>query len=147
LDLGAFEVAISDTIGVAHPAQVASVLDAVLAEIPAKQVALHFHDTRGMALANVLTALGLGVLTFDASAGGLGGCPFAPGATGNLATEDLVYMLDGLGAVTGVSLEALSAASGFIASRIDHPLASRYAQAAAASAQASREHRDNPPSC
>jgi hydroxymethylglutaryl-CoA lyase len=136
LDLGAFEVAISDTIGVAHPAQVASVLDAVLAEIPAKQVALHFHDTRGMALANVLTALGLGVLTFDASAGGLGGCPFAPGATGNLATEDLVYMLDGLGAVTGVSLGALSAASGFIASRIDHPLASRYAQAAAASGQA-----------
>ena len=133
LDLGAFEVAISDTIGVAHPAQVVAVLDAVLAEIPVEQVALHFHDTRGTALANVLTALGRGVSTFDASAGGLGGCPYAPGATGNLATEDLVYMLDGLGAVTGVSLEALSGASGFIASRIDHPLASRYAQATAAS--------------
>jgi len=133
LGLGAFEVAISDTIGVAHPAQVVSVLDAVLAKIPVEQVALHVHDTRGTALANVLTALGHGVSTFDASAGGLGGCPYAPGATGNLATEDLVYMLNGLGAVTGVRLEALSVASEFIASRIDHPLASRYAQAAASS--------------
>ena len=93
-------------------------------------VALHFHDTRGTALANVLAALPFGVTTFDASAGGLGGCPYAPGAAGNLATDDLVYMLDGLGIETGVSLAALSEASAFIAARLDHPLPSRYAQAA-----------------
>src|SRR5580765_1148707 len=88
LDLGVFEVVISDTIGIAHPGQVPRVLDAVLARVPVQQVALHFHDTRGTALANVHAALPLGIRTFDASAGGLGGCPFAPGATGNLATED-----------------------------------------------------------
>jgi hydroxymethylglutaryl-CoA lyase len=132
IGLGAFEVAISDTIGIAHPGQVPRVLDAVLARVPIVQVALHFHDTRGTALANVLAALSYGVSTFDASAGGLGGCPYAPGAAGNLATEDLVYMLNGLGAETGVSLEALSEASAFIATRLDHPLPSRYAQAAAA---------------
>ena len=104
-------------------------LDAVLARVPISQVALHFHDTRGTALANVLTALPYGVATFDASAGGLGGCPYAPGAAGNLATDDLIYMLDGLGIETGVSLPALSEASRFIASRLDHPLPSRYAQA------------------
>ena len=80
------------------------VVDAALALVPRRQLALHFHDTRGQALANVMAALPLGVRTFDASAGGLGGCPFAPGATGNLATEDLVYLLDGLGYETGVSL-------------------------------------------
>jgi isopropylmalate/homocitrate/citramalate synthase len=130
--LGAFEVAISDTIGIAHPGQVARVLDAVLARVPLDQVALHFHDTRGTALANVLAALIYGVSTFDASAGGLGGCPYAPGASGNLATEDLVYMLNGMGAETGVGLEALTEASAFIATRLDHPLPSRYAQAVAA---------------
>jgi hydroxymethylglutaryl-CoA lyase len=108
------------------------VLDAVLARVPLERVALHLHDTRGTALANVLVALSFGVSTFDASAGGLGGCPYAPGAAGNLATEDLVYMLNGLGAETGVSLAALTDASAFIASRLDHPLPSRYAQAVAA---------------
>lgn len=133
LGLGVFEVAISDTIGIAHPGQVPRVLDAVLVRAPVAQLALHFHDTRGTALANVLAALPFGVATFDASAGGLGGCPFAPGAAGNLATEDLVYMLDGLGVETGVSLSALSEASAFIGARLDHRLASRYAQATAAS--------------
>jgi hydroxymethylglutaryl-CoA lyase len=128
-DLGVFEVAISDTIGIAHPGQVPRVLDAVLARVPAERLALHFHDTRGTALANVLASLPFGIATFDASAGGLGGCPYAPGAAGNLATDDLVYMLDGLGIETGVSLEAVSEASAFIASRIDHRLPSRYAQA------------------
>jgi hydroxymethylglutaryl-CoA lyase len=128
-DLGVFEVAISDTIGIAHPGQVPSVLDAVLARVPVDQIALHFHDTRGTALANVLASLPYGVATFDASAGGLGGCPYAPGAAGNLATDDLIYMLDGLGIETGVSLAALSDASSFIASKIDHRLPSRYAQA------------------
>jgi len=128
-DLGVFEVAISDTIGIAHPGQVPGVLDAVLARVPASQVALHFHDTRGTALANVLASLPYGIATFDAAAGGLGGCPFAPGAAGNLATDDLIYMLDGLGIETGVSLAATSDASAFIASKIDHRLPSRYAQA------------------
>ena len=128
-ELGVFEVAISDTIGIAHPGQVPLVLDAVLARVPADHLALHFHDTRGTALANVLTALPFGIATFDASAGGLGGCPYAPGAAGNLATDDLVYMLNGMGVETGVSLPALSGASAFIASRLDHPLPSRYAQA------------------
>jgi isopropylmalate/homocitrate/citramalate synthase len=129
MQMGVFEVAISDTIGIAHPAQVAQVLDVVLARVPIDKVALHFHDTRGTALANVLEALNVGVRTFDASAGGLGGCPYAPGASGNLATDDLIYMLDGLGIETGVSLAALSKASGFIGRQLDHKLPSRYFQA------------------
>ncbi len=129
LALGVFEIAVSDTIGIAHPGQVPKVLDAVAARVPLAQIALHFHDTRGTALANVLAALQYGVSTFDASAGGLGGCPYAPGAAGNLATDDLIYMLDGLGIETGVSLKSVSEASAFIATKIDHRLASRYAQA------------------
>jgi len=129
VEMGVYEVAISDTIGVAHPGQVPRVLDAVLARVPVERVALHFHDTRGTALANVLASLSFGVSTFDASAGGLGGCPYAPGASGNLATEDLVYMLNGLGAETGVSLAGVMEASALIGSRLDHPLASRYHQA------------------
>ena len=134
LQLGAFEVAVSDTIGIAHPGQVSRVLDRLLETLPVRQIALHFHDTRGTALANVLVALLYGVTTFDASAGGLGGCPFAPGAAGNLATEDLTYMLNGLGVESGVSMDALRAASAFIGRRIDHSLPSRYAQAVAAGA-------------
>ena len=129
MEMGVYEVAVSDTIGIAHPGQVAPVLTAVAARVPLDRVALHFHDTRGTALANVLTALDLGVTTFDASAGGLGGCPYAPGATGNLATEDLLYMLDGLGIDTGVSLERVLAASRAIEEKLGHPLASRYAAA------------------
>jgi hydroxymethylglutaryl-CoA lyase len=132
LDLGAFEVAVSDTIGIGHPGQVARVLDVLGARVPVDRLALHFHDTRGTALANVLVGLERGVSTFDASAGGLGGCPYAPGAAGNLATEDLLYMLDGLGIETGVSLAAVAEASRFIAPALGHPLASRYLQAEAA---------------
>jgi hydroxymethylglutaryl-CoA lyase len=131
IDIGVFEVAVSDTIGVAHPGQVPRVLEPVIARIGAARVALHFHDTRGTALANVFAALAMDIRTFDASAGGLGGCPYAPGAAGNLATDDLIYMLDGLGIETGVSLPALSDASAFISTRLDHPLASRYAQSVA----------------
>jgi hydroxymethylglutaryl-CoA lyase len=129
LDLGVFEVAISDTIGVAHPAQIAQVLDPVTARVPLAQVALHLHDTRGTALANVLAGLQYGVTTFDSAAGGLGGCPYAPGASGNLATEDLLYMLDGMGIATGVSLPGVVAASRTLAAAITHPLPSRYLQA------------------
>ncbi|HEY7188088.1 MAG TPA: hydroxymethylglutaryl-CoA lyase [Vicinamibacterales bacterium] len=132
IDMGVFEVAVSDTIGIAHPGQVPDVLTPLLARVPPERIALHFHDTRGTALANVLASLPLGIRTFDASAGGLGGCPYAPGAAGNLATDDLIYMLNGLGAETGVSLEKLSEASAFIGSRLDHRLPSRYAQAKAA---------------
>jgi hydroxymethylglutaryl-CoA lyase len=129
LQLGAYEVAVSDTIGIAHPGQVSRVLDALLARVPAQHVALHFHDTRGTALANVLTALQHGISTFDSSAGGLGGCPYAPGATGNLATEDLVYMLDGLGIETGVSIEGVVQASRAMEAAIGHLLPSRYVRA------------------
>lgn len=127
--MGAFEVAVSDTIGIAHPGQVPAVLEAVLTRVPLRQIALHFHDTRGTALANVLAALDAGVATFDSSAGGLGGCPYAPGATGNLATEDLVYMLNGLGIRTGVDLGRLLEASAFIEPTIGHSLPSRYYRA------------------
>jgi isopropylmalate/homocitrate/citramalate synthase len=129
IEMGAFEVAVSDTIGIGHPGQVQALLDVVSARVPLDRVALHFHDTRGQALANVMAALDAGVATFDASAGGLGGCPYAPGATGNLATEDLVYMLEGLGVETGVNLAALVEASRFIEPLVGHPLASRYYRA------------------
>ena len=127
--MGVYEVAVSDTIGIAHPGQVPTVVGAVAKRVPLDRIALHFHDTRGTALANVLAALHLGIATFDASAGGLGGCPYAPGATGNLATEDLLYMLDGLGIETGVSLAGVLAASRAIETKLGHPLASRYAAA------------------
>ena len=129
VDLGCFEIAVSDTIGIAHPGQVPVVVDRVAALVPTAQIALHFHDTRGQALANVMAALSLGIRTFDASAGGLGGCPFAPGATGNLATEDLVYLLDGLGYETGVSLAGVIAASAGIEAAVGHALPSRTYQA------------------
>jgi len=125
IDMGAYEVAVSDTIGIAHPGQVSPVVDAVARRVPLSKIALHFHDTRGTALVNVFAALQAGVTTFDSSAGGLGGCPYAPGATGNLATEDLVYMLDGLGIQTGVSLERIIAASRAIEPHVGHPLPSR----------------------
>jgi hydroxymethylglutaryl-CoA lyase len=129
LDIGAYEVAVSDTIGIAHPGQVRDVLRQLTAARPVAQLALHFHDTRGTALANVLAALDFGIETFDSSAGGLGGCPYAPGASGNLSTEDLLYMLHGLGHATNVSLDRVYAASQLVAGTLDHPLPSRYVQA------------------
>jgi hydroxymethylglutaryl-CoA lyase len=129
LELGVYEVAISDTIGAATPGDVLRVLETSSVRIPLPQIALHFHDTRGTALANVLAGLDYGITTFDSSAGGLGGCPFAPGASGNLATEDLLFMLNGLGIDTGVSLDGVAAASRFIATKLDHALPSRFLQA------------------
>jgi hydroxymethylglutaryl-CoA lyase len=131
IDIGVYEVAISDTIGAAHPGHVRTVLDVVAPRVPPAQLALHFHDTRGTALANVLAGLDCGVTTFDSSAGGLGGCPFAPGAAGNLATEDLLFMLNGLGIETGVSLDRVAAASRAIEPHLDHPLPSRFLRAPA----------------
>jgi len=135
VDLGAYEVAVSDTIGIAHPGQVPDVVGEVSRRIPLAQIALHFHDTRGTALVNVLAGLQSGITAFDASAGGLGGCPYAPGAAGNLATEDLLYMLDGLGIETGVSIEGVMEASRAIEPMLGHPLPSRVVQAARAHAR------------
>jgi isopropylmalate/homocitrate/citramalate synthase len=129
LDLGCYEVSVGDTIGVGTPMQVQGVIGMLLQVIPAKRLAMHFHDTRGTALANTLAALEMGIATFDASAGGLGGCPYAPGASGNLATEDLVYMLDGMAIESGVDLNRLVAASSIIAPYLDHPLPGKYLQA------------------
>lgn len=138
LDLGCYEVSVGDTIGVGTPMQVQGVTGVLLQVIPAKRLAMHFHDTRGTALANTLAALEMGVATFDASSGGLGGCPYAPGASGNLATEDLVYMLDGMGIETGVSLKKLAAASAIIAPYLDHALPGKYLQACGAQLAAPR---------
>src|SRR3954452_20752061 len=129
LDLGCYEVSVGDTIGVGTPVQVQSVIGILLQVIPASKLAMHFHDTRGTALANTLSALDMGITTFDASSVGLGGCPYAPGASGNMATEDLVYMLDGMGIETGVDLKRLVDASAIIAPYLDHPLPGKYLQA------------------
>ena len=130
LAMGVEEVSIGDTIGVATPGDVTRWLKAASGRLPFERLALHFHDTRGTALANVLIGLEYGIRTFDATSGGLGGCPFAPGASGNLATEDLLYTLDGLGFETGVDLEGVMRASQKIANCLDHLLPSRYFQAA-----------------
>jgi isopropylmalate/homocitrate/citramalate synthase len=125
LDLGADELSIADTIGVGTPNQVGEIVAALQPLVPLERIGMHFHDTRGTALANVLAGLQLGIAQFDASSGGLGGCPFAPGATGNVATEDLLYLLHGMGIETGVNLERVRDASRFIASILGRPLASR----------------------
>jgi isopropylmalate/homocitrate/citramalate synthase len=132
LEMGISELSLGDTIGVATPNQVAEIIELLLYQgnIPVDQLAVHFHDTRGTALANVLMALQLGISIVDASAGGLGGCPYAPGAAGNLATEDLLYMLHGMGIQTGVSLERVVEATSFIAPLLGHAPTSKYYQAA-----------------
>jgi hydroxymethylglutaryl-CoA lyase len=107
LDMGCYQIAFSDTIGAGTPRQTANIVKLMLSEIAPEKIALHMHDTRGTALANILVGLELGIRDFDASVGGLGGCPYAPGAAGNCATEDLVYMLHGMGIATGVDLERL----------------------------------------
>lgn len=132
LGLGVDELSIGDTIGVATPNQVVEVTELLLDHVPVERLAMHFHDTRGTALANVLAALQLGISIFDSSTGGLGGCPYAPGASGNLATEDLLYLLQGLGIETGVSLDAVVAASRFLAGVRGSQPASRYYAAATA---------------
>jgi isopropylmalate/homocitrate/citramalate synthase len=133
LDLGVHQVSVSDTIGVAHPGQVWDVLGTIAGRLSLDRIALHFHDTRGTALANVLAGLEAGISTFDASCGGLGGCPYAPGASGNLATEDLIYMLDGLGVRTGVRLDGVMAASDYVAARVGRSLPSRVRAATSSS--------------
>src|SRR6266849_831355 len=132
LEMDIDELSLGDTIGVATPNQVVDVLGLLLDEgaIPVERLAVHFHDTRGTALANVLMALQTGISIVDSSAGGLGGCPYAPGAAGNLATEDLLYMLHGMGVTTGVSLEKVVAATSFITPLLGHTPTSKYYLAA-----------------
>lgn len=127
--LGVDQVSMGDTIGVGTPADVTRLVKPALALLGEKRTAVHFHDTRGIALANVLRALDLGVRNIDSSAGGLGGCPFAPGASGNLATEDLVYMLNGMGLKTGINLKSICETSLILATKLKRPLTSRYLQA------------------
>lgn len=132
LGFGCDELSLGDTIGVATPGQVAALIGGLSAEgVPPGRLAVHFHDTYGQALSNTLAALQLGVATVDASAGGLGGCPFAKSATGNLATEDLVWMLHGLGIETGVDLSRLTATSVWMADRLGRPSPSRTVRALA----------------
>jgi hydroxymethylglutaryl-CoA lyase len=128
-DKGVYQVSLGDTIGVANPAQVEDVLGRVLAKHPADAVAVHFHDTQGTALANVLVALQMGITTVDSSAGGLGGCPYAPGAAGNLATEDVVAMLHSMGVKTGIDLDKLTETSRTAATFVGHELPSKYLKA------------------
>ena len=129
LDMGCDEISIGDTIGVGVPSQVDELVPALGREIPLERIAFHFHDTRGTALANVYAALQHGIAIFDSSSGGLGGCPYAPGATGNLGTEDLLYMLHGMNIDTGVDLSKVRAASRFIAGVLGHDLTSKAFQA------------------
>ena len=128
-DLGISEVSLGDTIGAAVPTDVEKLLEQVLARFETNTIALHMHDTRGTALANVVQGLRMGMSIFDTSAGGLGGCPFAPGAAGNLATEDLVYTLEKMDIKTGIDLEKLSQASRFMENILGYSLPSRYLHA------------------
>ncbi|HSK22554.1 MAG TPA: hydroxymethylglutaryl-CoA lyase [Egicoccus sp.] len=129
LDLGCDEISLGDTIGVGTPGQVQDLLGAVVGEAPVERLAVHMHDTFGQGLVNTLAAFETGVTIADSSAGGLGGCPYAPGAKGNLATEDLVYALHGSGVTTGVDLEALVDTTAWMAAQLGRPPASRVAEA------------------
>ena len=128
-DMGVYQLSLGDTIGVANPAQVERVLSMLLEHFPPDFMALHFHDTRGAALANCLVGLALGITTIDAAVGGLGGCPYAPGASGNLATEDVVAALHAMGIETGIDLDKLIDAAQRIAAFVGHDLPSKYLKA------------------
>jgi hydroxymethylglutaryl-CoA lyase len=127
-EMGIGELSLGDTIGAANPKQVQEVLEVLLKRFPADKFALHFHDTRGTALTNILVSMDMGITAFDSSLGGLGGCPYAPGASGNAATDDLLYMLDAMGIHTGVDQEKLMSACHFIQDKIGRPLPSRSLQ-------------------
>ena len=135
--MGCDELSIGDTIGVGVPSQVDELVPLLAAKIPLDLIAMHFHDTRGTALANVYAALLSGISKLDSSSGGLGGCPYAPGATGNVGTEDVLYMLHQMGIETGIDLAKVRAASRFIAGVVDHALTSKAYQAMEAAAAAS----------
>lgn len=129
VEIGVEEVSLGDTIGVGTPKRAREMIEAVSAKVPVERLAVHFHDTYGQALANILACLEMGVATVDASVGGLGGCPYARGATGNVATEDVVYLLDGLGVETGVDLKQLAAIGQFISDALGRENQSRAGRA------------------
>ena len=128
-ELGCYEVSLGDTIGVGTPLKAKQLLRAVAGSVPMANLAMHFHDTYGQALANLYAGMEEGARVIDSAAGGLGGCPFAPGATGNVATEDVVYMLEGMGISTGVDMAKLVAASNVVARLIGRPPVSRVVSA------------------
>ncbi|HEY1956901.1 MAG TPA: hydroxymethylglutaryl-CoA lyase [Polyangiaceae bacterium] len=136
LAMGCYQISLGDTIGVGTPLQTQKIVSMMLAEIPREALALHMHDTRGTALANILAGLDLGIRDFDSSVGGLGGCPYAPGAAGNVATEDLVYMLHGMGIATGIDLERLVEAGRAAESIVGRPLPGKVHQAGVRSLRA-----------
>ncbi len=133
-DMGCYQVSLGDTIGTGTPLKTQAMLNAVAGRVPIGQLAVHFHDTYGQALANILASLQLGIAAVDSSVAGLGGCPYAPGAAGNVATEDVVYMLNGMGIETGVNLEKLAAAGRQICTQLGRSSASKVARALAARA-------------
>jgi hydroxymethylglutaryl-CoA lyase len=128
-DLGVYEVSVGDTIGVATPSQVKSYIKELKKNFEVEKLAMHFHDTRGMALTNIYVSLEEGITTFDSSAGGLGGCPYAKGATGNVATEDVWYLLQSLGLKTGIDIEKLAQASKFILEKVKRNTESKFLKA------------------
>ena len=132
--MGCYELSLGDTLGVGNPRQTRDILQLFLQDFAPEQLALHMHDTRGTALANVVAGLELGLRTFDAAVGGLGGCPYAPGAAGNLATEDLVYMLHGMGVSTGIDLDKLWEAGKVAAAVVGHELSGKVHKAGVRSA-------------
>ena len=144
LDLGVEEISIGDTIGKAVPSEVHELLDVLLDTVPQDRLAMHFHDTYGTAVANALAAWERGIETFDASAGGVGGCPFAPGAAGNIATEDLCWALTRSGATVGIDLERVATASDLLAAALGRPLRSRVREALAGARAPSPPPRPNP---
>ena len=134
LELGCYEISLGDTIGVGTPLAAQAMVDRVAEVVPRDRLAVHFHDTYGQALANILACLEHGVAVVDASVAGLGGCPYAKGATGNVASEDVLYMLEGMGLETGIDLSALASAGRFISKILNRPAASRVSRALAARA-------------
>jgi hydroxymethylglutaryl-CoA lyase len=134
-ELGSYEVSLGDTIGVGTPASVLQMLDVVAQRVPAQHLAGHYHDTYGMAAANVHASYQFGLRTFDSSVSGLGGCPYAKGASGNVATEDVVYLLSGLGATTGIDLDQLVETSAWISARLNREPGSKVARALLAKRQ------------
>ena len=129
VDMGCYEVSLGDTIGAGTPASVKRMIEACATVVPIERLAGHYHDTYGMAIANIYASLQLGMAVFDSSIAGLGGCPYAPGASGNVATEDVVYLLDGLAIESGIAIDGLLAAGGFIASHLGRPPTSKVARA------------------
>jgi hydroxymethylglutaryl-CoA lyase len=127
--LGVYEISVGDTIGVANPKQVKDLLRMLVKYVPRSKLAMHFHDTRGTALANIYASLEMGLTTFDSSVGGIGGCPYAPGASGNVATEDVVYMLNGMGIKTGIDINVLLQTNTWAQGKLGRKLPSKLGQA------------------